>query len=64
MLSQTLKSIAINAFIAWRMNTEEHLLRSSDSFRGLDQYRRALHRVQLLGDFVLDVSKELLAYAE
>ena len=46
------------------MHTKEALLRSSDSFRGLDQYRQALNRVQSLGDFVLDVSKELLTYAE
>lgn len=63
-VSQTLKGIAINAFIAWGMNTKENLLRSSDSFRGLDQHRRALNRVQSFGDLVLDVSKELLTFAK
>lgn len=63
-VSQTLKSVAENAFIEWRMRRKESLLHISDSFRGLNQYRQALDRVQSLGEFVLDVSKELLTYAE
>ena len=47
-------------FVAWRMHTKEALLRSSDSFRGLHQYRQDPNRAQSLRDFVPDVSKELL----
>ena len=62
-VSQMLKTIAINAFIAWRMNTREALLRTSETFRSLGHYRSTLNNLQSLRHFIFEVSKELLSYA-
>lgn len=63
-VSQTLKTLAVNALIAWRMAKPEDLLCSKAHFGSLEQYRDAVNSVQALADFVFDVSKELLAHAD
>lgn len=63
-MSQTLKSLAVNALLAWRMSQREYLLDSKEAFGSLDHYHDALNRVQSLADFVFDVSQELLIYAD
>lgn len=63
LVSQTLKSIAVNAFIAWRMAQKKELLISKEAFGSLDSYRDALNHVQPLADFIFDASQELLIYA-
>lgn len=61
---QTLKTLVVNAFLAWRMSQRRDLLKSSDVFRGVEQFRSALNNVQSYGDFVHDLAPELLRYAE
>jgi hypothetical protein len=63
-VSQTLKTLAVNAFHAWRMSQNEDLLQTIDAFCSLDHYRNGLNSVQSLADFVFDVAQELLAYAD
>ena len=63
-VSQTLKTLAINAFIAWRMAEKESLLQSKEAFGSLEKFRASLNKVQSLADFIHDVSRELLAHAE
>ena len=63
-MSQTLKTLAVNGFLAWRMSQKEDLLQTSDAFFSLYHYRNGLNSVQSLADFVFDVAQELLAYAD
>ena len=43
---QILKSITVNAWVAWRQFQREDLLASWEKFKGLEQYRHALNRVE------------------
>lgn len=63
-VSQTLKNLAVNAFIAWRMRQRSDLLESMDKFGGVDKFRTALNKVQSLGDFIFEVCPELLRHAD
>ena len=62
-MSQTIKTLAVNAFIAWPMNERPQILTSKEDFGGIDHYRDVLNGVQSFADFVLDVSRELLIHA-
>ena len=46
------------------MAEKESLLQTKEGFQSLAKSRAALNRVQSLADFVHDLSRELLAYAE
>ena len=63
-MSQTFNSLAVNAFIAWRIAQVEHLLQTAEALVELDHYRHALNNFQSLADFVFDVSQELLVYGD
>jgi hypothetical protein len=63
-VSQTLKTLAVNAFIAWRFLQVKTHLETKESFRDLDHFRACLNSVQSLADFVLDTSKEMLIVAD
>lgn len=52
-----LKTVAVNSFIAWRMNTKEALWRKRDTFRDLDRYRSTLNSLEALSDFMFDASQ-------
>lgn len=64
LVTQTLKTLFVNAFITWRMYEKRDLLQSLSSFRSLDSFRHSLNAVQSLADFSLDCTRELLAYAD
>ena len=63
LVTQTFKTLRVNAFIAWRMSVKRELLASHSRFGGLDRYRQVLNSVQYLADFSLDASRELLSFA-
>jgi hypothetical protein len=63
-VSQTLKTLSVNAFISWRMLQTKRKLETKESFQDLDHFRACLNSVQSLADFVLDASKELLIVAD
>ncbi|PXF43989.1 hypothetical protein BWQ96_06222 [Gracilariopsis chorda] len=63
-VTQTLKTLSVNAFISWRMSQKRDLLQSKETFRSLKSYRQALNGIQSLADFVHDASKELIFYAQ
>lgn len=63
-LLQTLKTVAINSFIAWRMHKRREFLENKESFQSLRAFRHALNTTQSMADFIYDLCKELLVYAE
>jgi hypothetical protein len=63
-VSQTMKTLCVNAFIAWRMLQMKSRLQTKESFQDLERFRSCLNSVQSLADFVLDASKELLIVAD
>lgn len=64
LVSQTIKTLAINAFITWRMFERQDLLESAETFCSLDSYRNVLNKVQATTDFMFHAATELLSYAE
>ena len=64
LISQTIKTLAINEFIAWRIFQRRDLFEDRASFRSLDSYRIALNKVQAMAEFIHDVAIELLSYAD
>lgn len=62
-VSQVLKTVAINGFFLWRIFQRRDLLESARSFKSLEKYRYQLNKVQGTADFMFDVSQELLSYA-
>lgn len=62
-MSQTLKSVEINAFFALRIFERQDLLVSPESFYCIENYRNCLTQVQSTADFMSDVSQEFLSYA-
>jgi hypothetical protein len=63
-MSQTLKTLTVNAFISWRMTRNKHLLETKENFQSLDSFRSALKNTQSLSYFALDAAIELLAHAD
>ena len=63
-VSQTIKTLAVNSFIAWRMTQKRNLLESRVSFQGLNSYRNSLNTLESLADFIYEASRELLNYAQ
>lgn len=64
LITQVLKSLSINAFLAWRIFERRDLVNTSATFKSLDNYRCALNRVQSTSDFMVDASLELLSHAK
>jgi hypothetical protein len=58
------KTLVINAFIAWRIAERSDLLQSASSFETLDKFRHKINNVQPQGDFVSDIARKLLTYAD
>lgn len=58
-----MKTVTVNAFIAWRMMEKKDLLATARAFSSIDSYRHELNSVQSLADFVHDVCFELLDFA-
>ena len=63
-VTQIFKSLAVNAWLAWRQLQKEDLLKSKESFKGLDQFRHSLNNIESFADFVFELIPELLTYAE
>ena len=61
---QTMKTLAVNAFIAWRMSEKRSLLQSREEFHSLKYFRNSLNAAQSFAEFIYDTSTELLAYAD
>lgn len=64
LVSQVLKTVSINAFIAWRIFERRDLLQNLGEFKSLERYRNALNKVQSTADFMLDSALDLLAHAQ
>lgn len=60
-MSLTLKTIAINAFVAWRMFQRQDRLETIQSFKSIENYRNSLRKMQATADFMCAASKELLS---
>ena len=63
LVSQVLKTLSVNAFVAWRIFERRDLLQSAEHFKSLESYRDALNRVEPTADFMLDTAVKLLLYA-
>ena len=63
-VSQTIKTLAVNSFIAWRISEKKGMLESKEAFHSLDYFRDSLNALESLADFVCNVSSELLTYAD
>ena len=59
-MTQTFKTLAINSFIARRMEQKKDLLESRQAFQSLTSYWHSFNPVQSLADFGYEVSRELL----
>lgn len=46
LVSKMLKTLAVNAFIAWRVFQRQELLQSDEEFKSLDKYRDGLNKIQ------------------
>jgi hypothetical protein len=53
-VSQTMKKLCVNAFIAWRTLQMKSRLQTKESFQDLECFRSCLNSVQSLAYFVLD----------
>jgi hypothetical protein len=49
-VSQTLKTLPVKAFVGWRMIQRTQMLHNKDNFQILDKYRTCLKSVQSLAD--------------
>lgn len=63
-VSQTIKTLAINSFLAWRMAQKKDMLGTKEVFQSLQYNRRTLNEVESLADFTYEMSRELLNYAK
>lgn len=54
------KTLAVDAFIPWRMAQNQESLRSTEEFGSLDRYPEVLNGVHSLADFVFDSEREML----
>jgi hypothetical protein len=64
LVTQTFKTLAVNAFVSYRLHQKVDLLQSQETFRGISAFRGAMNSVQSLGDFIYDVSPDLLAHSD
>ena len=63
-VSQTIKTLAVNSFIAWPMTQKRNLFESRVSFQSLNSFRYSVNTVESFADVIYDPSRELLNYAE
>jgi hypothetical protein len=63
-VTQTFKTLAVNSFVAYRLQLKADLLRSSEEFRSISAFRASMNSIQSLSDFIYDVSPDLLSHAE
>lgn len=63
-VSQVFKTLAVNSFIAWRIWERKDLLKDVESFKSLDKFRNAVNKVSSTAEFMIDVSVELLTFAQ
>lgn len=59
-VTQTLKTLAVNSFITWRMHPEKDIFQRNSLFRSFDSFRLSLNSVSPIADFVFDLCKDLL----
>jgi hypothetical protein len=62
-VSETLKTLTVNAFISWRMTQSKCLLETNKTFKSLNSFRCAFNNTLYLSDFALYAAIELLAHA-
>lgn len=62
-VTQCLKTLAINAFVAYRMNECKEYLQSKETFRTLTYFRGKMNKVNSLSDFTIAAAEELLDVA-
>ena len=63
MVSEILKTLAVNAFFGWQMYERQDLLESAETFQSIEHYRNLLNKVESTADFMFDTSQELLVHA-
>lgn len=64
LVTQVLKTVCVNAFLAWRIFERRDLLQRVEDFKSLDSFRNALNKVQSTADFMIDASLDLLSHAK
>lgn len=64
LICQVLKTMAINAFIAWKVTERRDLLQSNNKFRSFDAYRNNLNKMQSTANFMLDAALDRLYNAQ
>jgi hypothetical protein len=64
LVTQTFKTLAVNAFVGYRLHCKGDLLQSREAFRGINSFRAAMNSMQSLADFIYDVSPNLLSHAD
>lgn len=62
-VQQTIKMIAINAFIAWEMNQKKDNLERKDTFHGIQQFSNSLKNVQSNSNYIYNLNREILIYS-
>ena len=64
MVWQTLKTLFVNAFIAYRMSERSELMEHPCSFQNVNLYRQNLNNVESLSEFCFEACTELLRFAD
>lgn len=57
-----MKTVTINAFLAFTMYQKKDFISSTASFKSLEKFRNLLNKVQSTADFMFDCSQELMHY--
>lgn len=63
-VSQGLKTVAINGFSAWRIYERRDILESDLAFKSIESWINALKKVQSTADFMIDAALDLLIHAQ
>lgn len=62
-IGQTLKTLFVNAFLAYRMNERLDLVETPCSFQSVHVYRQNLNNVESISGFCFEACTHLLRYA-
>jgi hypothetical protein len=64
LVTKTFKTLAVNSFVAYRLQLKADILRSREEFRSISAFRASINSIQSLSDFIYDVSPDLLSHAD
>ena len=63
-VGQTLKTLFVNAFLAYRMSERPELLENPCSFQNVNLYRQNLNNMESLSEYCFEACTELLRFAD